>query len=127
MQPVEIPADFDPSIYLELHADVKKAGVDPIQHYLQFGIKEGRAYKKTTDLENAFATFLTLPPTEKNAFDLFPTAWSTIFDGMTQGHFDGTRDARVDWLLQQVDVNGLNILELGPLEAAHTTMLEKRG
>ena len=46
---------------------------------------------------------------------------------MTQGHFDGTRDARVDWLLQKVDVNGLNILELGPLEAAHTTMLEKKG
>ena len=45
MQPVEIPADFDPNAYLELHADVKNAGVDPVQHYLEFGLKEGRAYK----------------------------------------------------------------------------------
>jgi hypothetical protein len=125
MKQIEIPTDFDPDVYLELHADVKKAGIDPIQHYLEFGIKEGRAYKKINDLENSLATFLTLSPINKNAFDLFSRTWSTKFDDMTKGSFDGTRDNRIDWLLQQVDVASFNILELGPLEAAHTVMLEK--
>lgn len=44
----QVPADFDPLEYLELHADVKKAGVDPRQHYLEFGIREGRIYKKSS-------------------------------------------------------------------------------
>ena len=33
---------FDPNVYMELNSDVKAAGVNPYQHYLQFGIKEGR-------------------------------------------------------------------------------------
>ena len=43
MKQIEIPNDFDPDVYLELHADVKKEGADPIQHYLGFGINEERA------------------------------------------------------------------------------------
>lgn len=126
---IEVPVDFEPKIYLELHPDVRNAGINPANHYIEHGFNEGRAYKKSnsSSLEEVFAAHLTIPPVEKNSFDLFPGSWSTILDGMTGGHFDGTRDARVDWLLQQVDVNGFNILELGPLEAAHTAMLEKRG
>lgn len=122
-----LPNDFDPEIYLELHPDVKSAGVDPGRHYLEFGISEGRAYKRQSGLENDLARFLTTPPSDKNAFDVFATSWSTIFDGMTKGHFDGTRDARIEWLLERVNVNEFRILELGPLEAAHTYMLEKQG
>jgi predicted 3-demethylubiquinone-9 3-methyltransferase (glyoxalase superfamily) len=33
---------FDPNVYLELNSDVKAAGANPFQHYLEFGIKEGR-------------------------------------------------------------------------------------
>jgi predicted 3-demethylubiquinone-9 3-methyltransferase (glyoxalase superfamily) len=33
---------FDPNVYMELNSDVKAAGVNPYQHYLEFGIKEGR-------------------------------------------------------------------------------------
>ena len=39
-----LPADFVGSEYLELHPDVKAAGVDPAQHYLNHGIREGRHY-----------------------------------------------------------------------------------
>ena len=124
---LKLPNDFDPDIYLELHADVKSAGVDPGRHYLEFGINEGRAYKRQGGLENVLAKFLTIRPMNKNAFDVFAKSWSTIFDGMTQGHFDGTRDARIVWSLQKVNVEGFRILELGPLEAAHTWMLEKQG
>jgi hypothetical protein len=39
----DLGMDFDPSAYLEANPDVKAAGVDPAQHYLEFGNREGRA------------------------------------------------------------------------------------
>ncbi len=40
-----LPSDFSADDYLQLHPDVRAAGVDPAQHYLQFGMREGRAYR----------------------------------------------------------------------------------
>lgn len=125
-----LPEDFDPQIYFELHEDVKKANVDPATHYMSYGKKEGRKYKKEKlfSFEETLADFLTIPPSEQNAFDLFPTAWSSSFDGVnTSGNFRGTDDARLAWLFQNVDLRQKSVLELGPLEAAHTYMLEKAG
>jgi hypothetical protein len=36
-------ANFDRNAYLAAHPDVARAGVDPFQHYQQYGIGEGRA------------------------------------------------------------------------------------
>jgi hypothetical protein len=44
-----LPRDFHDEIYLKLHDDVRRAGANPRQHYLSHGMKEGRAYKHTTD------------------------------------------------------------------------------
>lgn len=33
---------FDPEIYLQPNPDVAQAGVDPFEHYLNFGIRERR-------------------------------------------------------------------------------------
>lgn len=41
----QVPADFDPIRYLELHPDVRSAGVNPQKHYVEFGFFEGRRYK----------------------------------------------------------------------------------
>lgn len=41
---VTLPADFDREYYLEANPDVKAAGVDPAQHYITHGYKEGRQY-----------------------------------------------------------------------------------
>ena len=41
----DLPSDFDPKIYLLLHEDVKEAGMDPVRHYLDFGINENRPYR----------------------------------------------------------------------------------
>lgn len=38
----EFPIEFDPQLYLEANPDVAAAGVDPTQHYLQYGKAEGR-------------------------------------------------------------------------------------
>jgi hypothetical protein len=40
-----LPRDFIPKRYLELHPDVKAAGVDPRQHFVMFGKAEGRRWK----------------------------------------------------------------------------------
>jgi glycosyltransferase involved in cell wall biosynthesis len=38
-------ADFDKDAYLKLHADVRAAGADPLEHYIKHGRSEGRAYR----------------------------------------------------------------------------------
>jgi SAM-dependent methyltransferase len=40
-----LPRDFDPEIYLRLHPDVAAAGMRAEDHYLRFGIVEGRRYR----------------------------------------------------------------------------------
>lgn len=126
----DLPKDFDPALYLELHEDVRLAGVDPAAHYLTYGRVENRPYKKPTvqSFEEALASFLTIPPSDQNAFDLFPNAWSTAFKGVeTSGTFNGFDDHRLTWLFNRIDLAGRSVLELGPLEAAHTTMMEQVG
>ena len=34
---------FDPHRYLELNPDVANASIDPFEHYIKYGIKEGRS------------------------------------------------------------------------------------
>jgi SAM-dependent methyltransferase len=41
-RPVELPIEFDANVYLALNKDVADAGVDPVQHYLTYGYREGR-------------------------------------------------------------------------------------
>ncbi|MDR0769917.1 MAG: TylF/MycF family methyltransferase [Burkholderiales bacterium] len=43
-----LPADFNVEDYLDLNPDVRQAGVDPIQHYLQHGKNEKRDYHKAS-------------------------------------------------------------------------------
>jgi hypothetical protein len=38
----ELPKGFDPQAYLKANPDVKRAKVDPVQHWLNHGYKEGR-------------------------------------------------------------------------------------
>jgi hypothetical protein len=40
-----LPVEFDPKVYLAIHKDVANAGVDPVQHYLTYGHKEGRRFR----------------------------------------------------------------------------------
>jgi hypothetical protein len=40
--PPELPAEFDPQLYLDTNPDVAAAGMDPADHYLKHGKSEGR-------------------------------------------------------------------------------------
>lgn len=43
----ELPSDFDAAAYLALHRDVAAAGVDAATHYLAFGKRERRPYRRS--------------------------------------------------------------------------------
>jgi SAM-dependent methyltransferase len=40
-----LPSEFDANTYLQIHQDVAAAGVDPVQHYLTHGYREGRCLR----------------------------------------------------------------------------------
>ncbi len=44
-----LPSEFDEQAYLKLNPDVARAGVDPVEHYVRHGHKEGRAYREARD------------------------------------------------------------------------------
>ncbi len=44
-QHAELPVDFEATVYLDINRDVQAAHVDPYQHYIIFGRKEGRRWK----------------------------------------------------------------------------------
>ena len=137
---IKLPLDFNESDYLELNPDVRSAGIDPKKHYLKFGIKENRQYKinpcyiKSTknDISYLLANYNNSSPYQKNSFDLFQGSWSTLFKDekgnfLTNCSFDGTNDSRLEWLLERINLDNLKVLELGPLEGAHTLMMENQG
>jgi hypothetical protein len=69
-------------------------------------------------------------PSAQNAIDLIPD-WISLFPaetGVKAGAMDLFHDPRIAWAMDMYgDVNGKKVLELGPLEGAHTLMLTQRG
>jgi hypothetical protein len=41
-----LPEDFDPEGYLILHQDLAAAKVNAAEHYVKYGRREGRAYRR---------------------------------------------------------------------------------
>ena len=86
------PYGFDPNFYLAERPDVAKAKMDPLQHYLQYGMAEGtprNAYVATNGLPGASAGGVAPPPA--TAPTLNPNdpsswaAWSAKAAAQTQG------------------------------------------
>ncbi|MDF1603506.1 methyltransferase domain-containing protein [Nocardioides sp. YIM 152315] len=70
-------------------------------------------------------------PTPQLAIDIFAGEWSSTFpagNGDSGGHAALFEDARIAWAIDRLGgVEGRSVLELGPLEGGHTTMLERAG
>lgn len=70
-------------------------------------------------------------PSAQLAIDIFAGEWSSIFPagyGDSGGHAALFEDGRIVWAMERLGgVEGRSVLELGPLEGAHTTMLERAG
>jgi len=133
----KLPADFDPAIYLELNPDVAKAGDDAALHYLSHGIKEGRRYRHNSQEFSAALTgvanrFCSNPPKAQNIVDIFDGEWSSAMPtadlAARPGHAQLFDDHRIKFAQETIGpFGGMTLLELGPLEGAHSYMLHGYG
>jgi hypothetical protein len=76
--------------------------------------------------------YVTSYPSAQTAIDLFQGDWSSSlpepFAHLQAGAIPLFGDARITWLRDQLgSIKGMNVLELGPLEAGHSYMLEQFG
>ncbi|MBF0517423.1 MAG: DUF1698 domain-containing protein [Nitrospirae bacterium] len=85
---------------------------------------------------NILDEYIDAAPTAQTAVDIFKGQWISKLPGLSelpgQGILSGDNelfnDARIPWTEEQFgSFTGLKILELGPYEAAHTYMMDKRG
>jgi len=85
-------------------------------------------------MSNILDEYVTTLPTAQNALDIFKAEWISHLPpessrlGWVAGKMPLFQDARITWAINQLGgVEGCRVLELGPLEAGHTYMLEKMG
>ena len=76
--------------------------------------------------------YVTLAPSIQNALDIFQAEWASLLPGnlasLRAGNVPLFEDQRVLWAVEQLGgIQGKSVLELGPLEAGHTYMLEQLG
>ena len=74
----------------------------------------------------------TRPPSPQHALDLFPGEWSSALppghEGLTAGAIPLYADRWLHWGLERLGgVRDQRVLELGPLEGAHSWLLASRG
>lgn len=91
---------------------------------------EGRHFLTMSDFPNFFLQ----APTAQNALDLFKGEWSTRLPDATglvasTGPVRACEDYRVHWFEKHIPGGyaGKRVLELGPLEAGHSYMLQHAG
>jgi hypothetical protein len=77
-----------------------------------------------------FDRYVSLQPSHQNAIDAVP-GWSTSLPpeyGVKAGELATHQDSRIEWAIQCYgSLENRDVLELGPLEAGHTSMLERAG
>jgi predicted nicotinamide N-methyase len=86
----------------------------------------------STEPANILEQYITSIPSPQNALDIFKGDWSSILPqelgNLQAGASALFDDARIHWIAEQWGgLEGRAVLELGPLEAGHTYMLERYG
>lgn len=69
-------------------------------------------------------------PSAQQTVSVFAGEWASKLplEGVDSGAVDLFDDVRIKWLIERLGgVEGRNVLELGPLEGGHTTMLSRAG
>lgn len=85
-----------------------------------------------TRMGNILDEYCLEPPTAQTAVDIFAGEWATgipaPFGGVNAGHMALFSDERVSWGIESLGgVEQARVLEIGPLEGAHTYMLDRMG
>jgi hypothetical protein len=97
-------------------------------------LRQGRKVSKSSILQQRDQSHVPLydtrAPDTLNAFTLFQGKWASAIPGVPFLQVGATLfdDDRISWLVEELgDISGKTVLELGPLEAGHSFMLEKAG
>jgi len=77
--------------------------------------------------EKKNSQFVDAAPSNQNVLDIYANEWSSNVPGFTSlpGHAGLFEDSRIAWMDQVFQVRGSSVLELGPLEGAHSYMMNK--
>jgi hypothetical protein len=78
------------------------------------------------------AEYIATLPSEQNALDIFAGEWACRlpppFENLRCGSAELFQDERISWLGERLkNIEKTHVFECGPLEGAHTYMLEKMG
>src|SRR4028119_854753 len=83
---------------------------------------------------NILDSCIKVKPSPQNALDIFKGEWASCLPGslsvLQAGKGQLFEDSRILWSVEQVGggtIKGKKIIELGPLEAGHTYMMETLG
>jgi hypothetical protein len=76
--------------------------------------------------------FVHSAPSPQSTLDIFKGEWASRLSGeyasLQAGSSELFADTRIDWAVEQLGgVKGQRVLELGPLEGGHSSMLERHG
>lgn len=76
--------------------------------------------------------FVTTAPSAQTALDAVPDSWASSFppplEGLQAGRAPLFEDPRVSWAFESLGgVQGMTVLDLGPLEGAHSYMAQRAG
>jgi hypothetical protein len=91
-------------------------------------LDEGNTIEEVKPIQTILDEYSQDIPTAAGAFKIFEGEWSTYIPGFGFGHAHLFDDGRIRWF--ESNCNGFfgkKVLELGPLEGAHTHMLASRG
>ena len=77
-------------------------------------------------------TYVSAAPHAQNMLDLFEGEWASQlpppFEALQAGGIPLFQDSRIHWMLEELrGVGGFRVLELGPLEAGHSYLLDRAG
>jgi hypothetical protein len=93
-------------------------------------LADARPPEQTGASVNINDNYVTTAPSAQNALDLFADSWTCRLpdEALVSGTVEAFQDRRIEWLVyNRGRFDGQSILELGPLEAGHSWMLEQAG
>ena len=53
---LNLPSGFKPEVYLKLNPDIAESGIDPVRHYFNHGIHEGRSFSSLKKKQDVLKT-----------------------------------------------------------------------
>src|SRR5262245_54278567 len=107
-----------------------RIGIETLRRALKK--QEGSTHEPVKALSNVLNDYVLATPSDQHAIDIFKGEWSSQLPGEWKELKAGTiqlfEDSRIIWAAEQLGgFKGQRVIELGPLEAGHTYMVESLG